>query len=1143
MYTIQETRGYTHTKLQRIIKKSKNQQAIQISESLIRHNHLVEVSEGVSPLCSIVIPVYNKVEYTKQCLKALYKVTPQSLFELIIVNNASTDGTQQFLKSLGDRIRVIHNQENLGFVQACNQGAKISRGKYLVFLNNDTIPQQGWLQHLTDLPEREETIGAVGAKLVYPNGKLQEAGGIVFQDGTGWNYGRGDDPGKLEYNVVREVDYCSGACLLVKKGVFDQLGGFDERYAPAYYEDADLCFSIRRAGYRVLYQPKAEIIHLEGATAGTDLTSGFKRFQEINRKKFVEKWKNYLSQQYPPGLHSVEKAKERRCSKRILMIDAFLPMYDRSSGAFRLFNLLKLLRQAGHQITFIARNGQGQERYQRELEAMGIRVFATDPDKMEKLGYRVIAPRIDLKQILNENFYDFVYISFFDVAEQYISDIRRLSPQTQIIIDSVDVHFLREERQAQLYKGQELAKQAYLTKYRELAVYQSADRVITVTEDDRQVLESHLTGIPIETIPNIHPVMEETIPFSKRNNLIFVGNFNHPPNTDAVLYFVKEIWPEVRKKLPKVRLLVVGNNPPRPIKALSSSYIEVTGYVPDIKPFLKTSRISVAPLRYGAGMKGKIGEALSFGLPVVTTSMGAEGMGLVHGKHALIADDPREFAEAVCTLYQDRNLWERLSKEGRVYIRSNFSPETIRAILDTVFKSYLRPRNLHPMVSIVIPTWNQLAYTQICLKELVRMTPGFYELIMVDNGSTDGTVEYLESHATCQMPHATLKIIKNKENLGFAKACNQGIRKATAPYILLLNNDTVVTQGWLQGLIECMERSPQIGVVGPCSNYVAGPQLIPEVSYSNLEEMHDYAHKFRDHNRGRWLEVPTVKGFCMLIKRKVIEKVGLLDEQFGLGNYEDDDFCLRAGKAGFKVVIAQDVFIHHFGSRTFAGNKVDYGVLLKENKRLFEQKWLSPPPQTSEEPTPSLEALVEKARRLLATNRWKEAKEILELLLEKDFEEPRINFCLGQIAMIEGRFNEAERYFLKVLHRDSKEPEVYNQLGLIYHQRGFMEKAKDYYDKALSLKNDYLEALFNKGILLQAIHRDEEAIDCLKKCLNLDTNNYNIYTTIGYVYVNKGEKRKGLAYWKRALELKPDQPQLKELYQSISRELSGHGKR
>ena len=211
---------------------------------------------------SIIIPVFNQLEYTHACLASLQTVEEQMRFEVIIVDDCSTDRTAEVLPQLHG-ITYLRNERNSGFVTSCNCGAEKARGKYLVLLNNDTLVKPGWLTALLDTFIEELDAGIVGSKLLYPDGRLQEAGGIIWRDASGWNYGKFDDPEKPEYNYLREVDYCSAAALMVPKALFESVGGFDSRYAPGYYEDTDLAFKVRRAGYKVLYQPLSEVIHYE----------------------------------------------------------------------------------------------------------------------------------------------------------------------------------------------------------------------------------------------------------------------------------------------------------------------------------------------------------------------------------------------------------------------------------------------------------------------------------------------------------------------------------------------------------------------------------------------------------------------------------------------------------------------------------------------------------------------------------------------------------------------------------------------------------------------------------------------------------------------------------------------------------------
>ncbi|CAN2047651.1 O-antigen biosynthesis protein [Candidatus Magnetomoraceae bacterium gMMP-1] len=248
--------------------------------------------------CSVIIPVFNQIDFTKQCLKAILQNTPIDLYEIIIVDNASTDGTKEFLNTLKLPVKIIRNFENKGYAIACNQGAKAAIGKYLIFLNNDTIPQKGWLESSIKMAESDPSIGAIGAKLIYPDGVLQEAGGIIFSDGTSLNIGAGDNPDKDIYNKIREVHYCSGACLFVRRDLFNKIRGFDLRYAPAYCEDSDLCFSIRKLGYKIMYNPNSVVFHYEAITSRHSI-DGNAREKIImkNKERFIKKWKKELDKQ------------------------------------------------------------------------------------------------------------------------------------------------------------------------------------------------------------------------------------------------------------------------------------------------------------------------------------------------------------------------------------------------------------------------------------------------------------------------------------------------------------------------------------------------------------------------------------------------------------------------------------------------------------------------------------------------------------------------------------------------------------------------------------------------------------------------------------------------------------------------------
>jgi len=375
----------------------------------------------------------------------------------------------------------------------------------------------------------------------------------------------------------------------------------------------------------------------------------------------------------------------------LLFIAPILPTFDRDSGSFRLYQVLKLLREEGHRITFLAQAGAGNfdhGPYKNALEVLGIDVIAFDPERLEeRTGIRINAPQVDLEELLSTRRFDACYIYFYFTAAYYLKWLRDYSPKTKIIIDSVDFHYLREHRAAELSQDNEALLRAEQTLRNELFIYEQADLVIMVTDEDRRALLGHSSKISAEVIPNIHPSGDEPPSFSARTGIIFVGNFFHTPNADAVLYLVNEIMPLVRKRLPEVMLTIVGNSPPPQIQAVADQFTRVTGYVKSLKPLLDSHRISVAPLRFGAGMKGKVGEAMSAGLPVVASPIAAEGCSFKNGEDILVAQDENEFADMIVTLYTNEAIWSQLSRNGHRSVKDKYSPESLRTSIRAILSN------------------------------------------------------------------------------------------------------------------------------------------------------------------------------------------------------------------------------------------------------------------------------------------------------------------------------------------------------------------------------------------------------------------------------------------------------------------------
>lgn len=631
------------------------------------------VPHGAAPRASVVIPVYNQVEYTLACLRAIAAHPPAASIEIIVIDDGSSDATAEWMPQI-EGLRYHRRARNGGFIAACNDGAALARGEFLVFLNNDTVPQPGWLDALLATFEQHANVGLAGAQLLYPDGRLQEAGGVVFNNGSAWNYGRFESSYDPRFGYVRDADYCSGAAIAIPRALFESLGGFDARYAPAYYEDTDLAFAVRNAGKRVLYQPASCVVHMEGITAGTDLSSGTKAYQVRNTAIFAERWKQALASQPSPGTIP-EPAVLHRNQRQVLVIDSLLPQPDRDSASLRMHNLLRLLRDEGAHVCFVAQSPDYAEAGVRALQQLGVETWYAPycgslPDFLCRQGAR----------------FDVVLLSRHYVATPLLPLLRRHAPRAKLVFDTVDLHGLREQRAAELGNDPLLLRTAQATVKAELAVVAATDTTVVVSPHEREWLSARLPEARVEVVSNLHEVQGHGLPFAQRRDLVFVGGFRHPPNTDAVLWFAREVFPRVRSQLPEVRFHCIGGDCPPEILALSAlEGVIVHGHVPDIAPYMDGARVALAPLRYGAGVKGKVNLSMAHGQPVVATSCAVEGMHLQDRHDVLVADDAQAFAERVVELYRDEALWIRLSIHGLENVRTHFSLDAARDTVRRVF--------------------------------------------------------------------------------------------------------------------------------------------------------------------------------------------------------------------------------------------------------------------------------------------------------------------------------------------------------------------------------------------------------------------------------------------------------------------------
>ena len=636
------------------------------------------------PKVSIIIPAYNQVAYTLACATALYESHTLTTFEVIIADDCSEDGTREIFKEFDSWIKVVRVSQNLGFLRNCNHAAKTAKGEFIAFLNNDMVILPGWLDSLVSTFAVDPECGMVGSKLLNLDGTLQEAGGILWNDGSALNYGRGLNPVSHEFNYKKEVDYCSGASVCLRKEVWDAVDGFDEIYAPAYCEESDLAFRLRARGLKTIYQPRSVGVHLEGVTCGTDTAYGIKAYQVENQEKIKNRWSDVLEKEHFPNAEKIFLARDRSAKKRhMLFVDHYLPRHDFDAGSKQMLTYLQVFVEMGFQISFWPHNLFYEKKYAQTLEELGIEVINGEVNFITFEGW--------IKE--NGAHLDIAFLSRPFVAVNYIQSLKENS-KASIVFYGHDIHSLRTKRELELNTADQalLARLAF-EEEAEIECWKKCDVILYPSDEEIKHILGIFPLLNVDILPLYCKSDEEisaaktTTEFSKRSGILFVGGFDHPPNKDGILWFCTEILPLIRKISRDVFLTIAGSRPDKEIMRLENEFIKVTGHVSDdqLSKFYEAHRVSIAPLRFGAGVKGKVVESMLKGLPMVTTQTGAQGLSGAD-KALAIAHGEYEFCERVVQLLKDENKWLQQRELGRRFFAKNFSLKEIRKKLLTTLK-------------------------------------------------------------------------------------------------------------------------------------------------------------------------------------------------------------------------------------------------------------------------------------------------------------------------------------------------------------------------------------------------------------------------------------------------------------------------
>jgi GT2 family glycosyltransferase/glycosyltransferase involved in cell wall biosynthesis len=659
---------------------------------------------------SIVVTTYNGWHLTKSCLASLVESAQSSALtaEIIISDNCSTDDTPQAWQAFqNDKwpIQYRRNKENLGYLRNANAGAGAARGTFLCLMNNDVIVQPGWLDAMVEVLRKNDDIGLIGPKYLSADGKVVECGGAIFSDGSAVQLGNGtalDDP---EFSHVNDVHYCSMACVVLRTQLFRELNGYDERYMPAYYEDVDLCFRVTEHGLRVAVDPLVRITHLFGGSHKLQETL---QLMDKNRKILCERWKDRLERLHPPPGTPAARLRGWPDRPTVVFHWPFFLNPNSAAGALRNWLLMMEARKRGNRVIYVGPNEPEDRPYVDTLRKHGIEVHQDPVGEERDLVHRLVSAHPISAAIF----------SFREIEERYGYLYDEYDPKIIRVFDTVDVHFIRELRSDRRDASQGAIQQIEFgrlseTAYAEMACMLRSDVVLLVSEAEKQILtrDIHLPADKFHIVSTIHLAEPTVKPYAEREGFSFIGYGGHPPNVDSIEQIVTTIWPGIRQQLPTAKLFVYGFKLPGKVLAFDnpSAGIVVRGFAPDHREAISASRVMLAPLRFGAGVKGKIGEALAVGTPVVTTPIGAEGMD-GEGRALVVETDVRRLAERAVEIYRDEEKWNHASRMGLDLIQQRFSAARAG---DALMHSIDAGRQLRAGATV----WKHIAYAVIAVQK------------------------------------------------------------------------------------------------------------------------------------------------------------------------------------------------------------------------------------------------------------------------------------------------------------------------------------------------------------------------------------------------------------------------------------------
>lgn len=615
---------------------------------------------SIDPLVSVVVVTHGGGHLLTGCLRALREHTREK-YEVIVLDSASPDGTGEWAARALPEARVHLSERNLGFGALSNAGVLDARAPYVCLLNADVTVRPNWLPPLLDVLENRPEVAAVAPLLLHPDGSVQEYGSVVTADG--WTQALTDQglPAPL---VRRSVDYASAACLLVRRQAFNAVGGFAPEYHIAYFEDVDLAFALRRAGWSTVIEPRSTAVHERHGSSGSDRA---RELMEHNHGTFAARWADELRDRPagPLAGHRLAEARDLTAVERVLVIDDRVPNADRGSGDPRTQRLVEALATSGRLVTFLARDAARAGAYAGWLVERGVEVVWGVQD-------------IDGWLAARSGCYDVVIVSRPVNWEWAAAAVDRTQPQAVRVYDAEALFHRRLDQLVTTTAQPHLRAEADRVREVEAAAFRWADLGVCITRYEAEWASAaardtaiHLVGYPMD-------LLDPMPGHAERSGVAFFGGFMAgpgSPNEEAVLELAAQVWPGLLARHPDLGLTIVGADPTAAVRALASEQVQVVGRVPHPSWWLGRALLHLAPMRYGAGLKLKFVESMAAGLPFLTTPLGAEGLRLGSFTQYLVSTSPAEMIEQADRLLADEALWTDVHEGLLDLVGQHFSTE------------------------------------------------------------------------------------------------------------------------------------------------------------------------------------------------------------------------------------------------------------------------------------------------------------------------------------------------------------------------------------------------------------------------------------------------------------------------------------